>query len=205
LSFGSGERVQRTQYLLVLEMLGPFHNAPRTATAVTFGALALTALVAVSIPGTPRSDVAEETCADGITTCGGSSYEKLICDDARKLTKCFDAKTTCASWNVCDCCSPVPLHKCLSPFAGRAFGADCSSPIDAREQCCGDSVTHIRSFQALDDISANVQEGIASAEARVESAEAAAQAAAASATEAAAGAYTQATEAVQGAISQVTS
>jgi len=53
---------------------------------------------------------------------------------------------------VKDCCSPIPLHKCLSPLAGRAFDADCSSPVDAREECCADPVTHERAFAALAEV-----------------------------------------------------
>uniref|UniRef100_A0A7S2MZW4 Uncharacterized protein n=1 Tax=Haptolina brevifila TaxID=156173 RepID=A0A7S2MZW4_9EUKA len=151
-------------------MLGPFHNAPKTATIVTLALFALTALVAIS-NGSPNRQEADAVCEDGLATCGGATYEKLICDDPVKLTKCFDARTTCSSWNVCDCCSPVPLHKCLSPLAGRAFGADCSSPIDAREQCCGDSTTHRRSFQALADLQTNIENAEASVAGAVSNAE----------------------------------
>jgi hypothetical protein len=97
-----------------------------------------------------------------------------VCDDSIKLTKCFDAKLTCKNWNVCDCCSPVPLHKCLLPTAGRAFGPDCSSPIDAREECCGDAFTHLRAFKGLADIQHAAEDAVESV---VETAEAAADAA----------------------------
>jgi hypothetical protein len=52
----------------------------------------------------------------------------------------------------------VPLHKCLSPLAGRGFGADCSSPIDAREECCGDATTHRRAFQGIADLQTSISE-----------------------------------------------
>lgn len=82
----------------------------------------------------------------------GQQFEKLTCDSTLKATKCFDAKVTCRAWNVEDCCSPIPLHKCLNPLSSRDFGSDCSSPIDAREQCCADPSTHKRAFQALADL-----------------------------------------------------
>jgi len=181
-------------------MLGPFHNAPRAATLVTLGLLALSAIVAIS-SGTPKRADAETSCSGGTATCGGTTYEKLICDDPVKLTKCFDAKTTCASWNVCDCCSPIPLHKCLSPLAGRAFDVDCSSPIDAREQCCGDATTHIRSFQALVDLRENAVDLEQQVEGAVTSGVEAATGAVTSGVEAATGAVTSGVEAAQDALS----
>jgi len=51
---------------------------------------------------------------------------------------------TCANWDVCSCCSAEPLYKCLLPTATKAFAPECSSPIDARQQCCGDAFTHER-------------------------------------------------------------
>jgi len=186
-------------------MLGPFHNAPRAATAVTLALFALTALVAISTPGAAPRDAVESSCADGIATCSdGNTWEKLICDDAKKLTKCFDATTTCASWNVCDCCSPIPLHKCLSPLAGRAFGADCSSPIDAREQCCGNSETHVRGFQALADLQSNIQETESAVMESVSNGIGATEAAVSSGIDAAGDAVSSATQAVEGAVSSVT-
>jgi len=141
--------------------------------ALTTALLGLSALVAVSHPTLPARQAAE-SCAQGdaSVTCSGNTWEKLICDASYKVSKCFDATTTCASWNVCDCCSPVPLHKCLSPLAGRAFDTDCSSPIDAREECCGDATTHLRSFAALTQITENVEEQYATVQAAVEAAEA---------------------------------
>jgi hypothetical protein len=88
----------------------------------------------------------------------GTSFEKLQCDNRLKVSKCFDAKVTCKNWKLEDCCSPVALHKCLSPLAGRAFDTDCSSPIDAREECCADPQTHQRAFQALADLQENIEE-----------------------------------------------
>ena len=83
-----------------------------------------------------------------LATCNtGAQFEKLTCDDSIKVTKCFDAKVTCRLWKTEDCCSPIALHKCLNPLAGRGFGADCSSPIDAREECCADPETHKRAFR----------------------------------------------------------
>ena len=48
----------------------------------------------------------------------------------------------------------------LSGVASRSFPS--SQPIDAREECCADPVTHRRSFQALADLQASIQEGVAS-------------------------------------------
>jgi len=113
------------------------------------------ALVCVSIfSASPAQAVA--TCSDG------QKHEKLTCDDKLKVSKCFDARVTCRNWDVNDCCSAVPIHKCLNPFAGRAFGFDCSSPIDAREECCADPVTHRRAFQALADLQASIESGVSS-------------------------------------------
>lgn len=143
------------------------------AAGLGLGLLALSALYAVSNPSLPPHEASETCTANSPTaTCGGRTWEKLICDDPLKLTKCFDAKTTCANWDVCDCCSPVPLHKCLSPLAGRAFGADCSSPIDAREECCGDAVTHLRAFQGLADLQDDVKEAVDAAKAAADEAQA---------------------------------
>jgi len=145
-------------------MLDSLSNAPRTVAALTFGLLGFSALAAISYPNLPARQAAVCAEGDATATCNGNTWEKLICDDPIKLTKCFDAKTTCASWNVCDCCSPVPLHKCLSPLAGRAFDTDCSSPIDAREECCGDSATHLRAFQALADLGDDIEEAVSQAQ-----------------------------------------
>jgi hypothetical protein len=71
---------------------------------------------------------------------------------------------------VADCCSAVPIHKCLNPLAGRAFGFDCSSPIDAREECCADPITHRRAFKALADLQATIESGVTSTEAMVDQA-----------------------------------
>ena len=185
------------------QMLGPFHHAPRAAFVVTLACLALTALVAISTPAKPAQQVVEEATCDGTNAmCGGRTWEKLICDDPIKATKCFDAEVTCHSWDVCDCCSPVPLHKCLSPMAGRAFDSDCSSPVDAREECCGDAFTHLRAFQALADLQEDVVAAVDSAEASVSAATAAATEAAAAATAAAAGAAEAATTAATEAITE---
>jgi len=139
-------------------MLGA--SASRVGPAVRFAPLgALLATVAI------YSAVHEEAEAPALATCvDGTTHEKLICDDPIKVSKCFDAKVTCSKWDVEDCCSSVPLHKCLSPFATRYFGPDCSSPIDAREECCGDPVTHKRAFQAIADLQASVESGVESAE-----------------------------------------
>lgn len=184
-------------------MLGPFHNAPRAATLVTLGLLALSAIVAIS-SGTPKRADAESSCSGGLATCGGATYEKLICDDPIKLTKCFDAKTTCHSWDVCNCCSPIPLHKCLSPLAGRAFDSDCSSPVDAREQCCGNSETHIREFQALTDIAQSAADLEQQVEGAVSTAVTSAEEAARSGADAVQGAARSGADAVQGAVESVT-
>ena len=68
---------------------------------------------------------------------------------------------TCHLWDVADCCSPTPLYKCLSPLAGRGFDTDCSSPIDAREECCGDAVTHERrAFKGLADLQESIGDSV---------------------------------------------
>ena len=116
-------------------------SAPPKTVLVSACCLFLSALVAVSYPKLPARDAVGATplptsCNATNAVCAGRTWETLVCDSSIKLTKCFDVKLTCHSWNVCDCCSAVPLHKCLSPLAGRAFGPDCSSPIDAREEVC---------------------------------------------------------------------
>ncbi len=106
-------------------MLNALTNAPRTVAALSFGLLALSALAAVSHPVLPERQTTTCAAGDATTTCSdGKTWEKLICDDPIKVTKCVDAKTTCASWNVCDCCSPStnqgsnpssPLHDLTRP------------------------------------------------------------------------------------------
>jgi hypothetical protein len=92
---------------------------------------------------TTHPTVADAVCNanETLAQCGGVVWEALTC---RNPTTCVDTVVTCVDWNMCDCCSAVPLHKCLLPTAGRAFDTDCSSPIDGREQCCSDASTHER-------------------------------------------------------------
>jgi len=173
-------------------MLGDLTSAPRGVAAATFGLMTFSALAAVSYPVLPAKEK-DATCVagDATATCQGS-WEKLICDDPIKLTKCFDAMTTCASWNVCDCCSPVPLYKCFSPLAGRSFDTNCVSPIDAREQCCGESETHRRSFHGLALLGDNIEEALKSAREAAEAAKEKVQELAAQANEATSEALAQA-------------
>ncbi len=91
------------------------------------------------------------TCAAETATCGGKTWEKLTCHNP---TTCLDHYGTCHSWDVCSCCSSEPLYKCLLPTAAKAFAPDCASPIDARQQCCGDAVTHERTTDIEEAIKA---------------------------------------------------
>jgi len=148
-------------------VLGRFSPGLGRCFAVAGLAAVCVAFALYSQPGrqsSPYLKVCNASAAIPKAQCGnGKVWEKLQCDDEIKVTKCFDARVTCRLWDVCDCCSPVPLHKCLSPLAGRGFGIDCSSPIDAREECCGDAFTHRRSFQALADLSNQIKEGVSTA------------------------------------------
>jgi hypothetical protein len=91
---------------------------------------------------TTHPTVADAMCNSNETLaqCDGVAWEALTCHNP---TTCVDTMVTCVDWNVCDCCSAVPLHKCLLPGAGRAFDTDYSSPIDGREQCCADARTRM--------------------------------------------------------------
>jgi len=95
------------------------------------------------------------TCAAETATCGGQSWEKLTCHNP---TTCLDHYGMCKSWDVCSCCSAEPLYKCLLPTAAKAFAPECSSPIDARQQCCGDAVTHERTTDVEEAIKAAATE-----------------------------------------------
>lgn len=151
---------------------------PSPTWAITFGLLGVSALWAVSHPSLPpRQDAADapDTC-DGVNAqCGGRTWENLVCDSNIKLTKCFDAKLTCKNWNVCDCCSAVPLHKCLLPTAEKAFAPECASPIDGREECCGDAFTHLRAFQGLADLQESAEGALESAKEAADEAKEAAE------------------------------
>ena len=131
---------------------------------VLAGAAVAALLVSAALRAPPAQAGAEAGSSDWqaktfVASCpDGTQHEKLTCDSRIKLSKCFDAEITCGKWYVKDCCSPIALHKCLSPLAGRAFGADCSSPIDAREECCADPITHRRSFQKLAELEALTKE-----------------------------------------------
>jgi len=85
----------------------------------------------------------------GIATCGGQMWERITCHNP---TTCADHYGMCRSWDACSCCSAVPLYKCLSPFAEQAFAPECSGPIDGRQQCCGDAVTHERTTDVEETI-----------------------------------------------------
>lgn len=134
-------------------------HLPRELLLIAGAVLACTVLF---LPHSPSAALA--TCENG------QQHEKLTCDDQLKVSKCFDARVTCRKWDVADCCSAVPIHKCLNPLAGRAFGFDCSSPIDAREECCADPITHRRAFKALADLQATIESGVTSTEAMVDQA-----------------------------------
>ena len=125
------------------------------------------------------------------------------------------SQVTCRLWDVADCCSPIPLHKCLSPLAGRGFGPDCSSPIDAREECCGDAVTHRRAFKGLADLQESIGDsvdavqdtlatGVTAASSAATSVASDAQAAVTAATDAASQAVTAATDAASEAVGDLT-
>jgi len=179
-------------------MLGPFDSSPRSAWTATLLTLVGTTLYAVSHPSIPSRQEAEEvdTC-DGVNAqCGGRTWENLVCDSNVKLTKCFDAKLTCKNWNVCDCCSVVPLHKCLLPTAVKAFAPECSSPLDAREECCGDAFTHLRAFQGLADLQESAEAAIETAKEAADQAKEVAESSLKTATEAAEGAVEAAKEVI---------
>ena len=146
--------------LMLLGLRSADAPALRVLVCAAVGALVLSS--ALHAPLAQTSDLA--TCPDG------TQHEKLTCDSRIKLSKCFDAEITCGKWDVKDCCSPIALHKCLSPLAGRAFDADCSSPIDAREECCADPVTHRRSFQSLAELEQLTKEAASKTSAAVNSA-----------------------------------
>ena len=137
-----GERIS----IIHQHMLRRRSTTPLTARRRAEGLLFVAAAVAITVCASPTAATydppgALATCADGRT------MEKLTCDNTLKVTKCFDAKVTCRKWDVAMCCSAKSLHKCLNPLAGRAFDTDCSSPIDAREECCADPTTHERAFR----------------------------------------------------------
>lgn len=92
-------------------------------------------------------------CESDTATCGGNTWEKLTCHNP---TTCLDSGLTCRNWDVCSCCSAEPLYKCLLPTAAKAFASDCASPIDARQQCCGDAATHERTTDIEEAIKASV-------------------------------------------------
>jgi hypothetical protein len=86
-------------------------------------------------------------------------WEKLTCHNP---TTCADHYGICRSWDACSCCSAVPLYKCWLPTAPKAFAPDCSGrvigAIDARQQCCGDAVTHERTTDVEQAIKAALNE-----------------------------------------------
>lgn len=105
------------------------------------------------------------TCKETTASCGGNTWEKLTCHNP---TTCLDASLTCRSWDVCSCCSAEPLYKCLLPTAKKAFAPECSSPIDARQQCCGNAITHKRTTDVEEAIKAAINTTTASARAALE-------------------------------------
>lgn len=162
-------------------MLGTQHQLRAAAGRVALFSAALVGAVLLLLPDA-RPALAAGTLEEGATcnatyaTCpkGGGhpgTWEKITCHNP---TTCADHYATCHSWDVCDCCSSVPLYKCLLPTAGKAYSPECSSPIDARQQCCGDAWTHERTTdveeaikQAVKDAETIVNSTTASARAEV--------------------------------------
>lgn len=162
-------------------MLGTQHQFRAAAGRVALISAALVGGVLLLLPG-PRPGLAAGTLEEGATcnatyaTCpkGGGhpgTWEKITCHNP---TTCADHYATCHSWDVCDCCSSVPLYKCLLPTAGKAYAPECSSPIDARQQCCGNAFTHERTTdveeaikQAIKDAETVVNASTASTRAEV--------------------------------------